>query len=213
MDEPSSFDTVPPIFSQSVPRSSFRVALSCIILHGTADMVLSKSKRVQRIFRCLLQAQLEDQILSPSATPLIRYNLLHNYHRCVQVYVDLGSPSNQLSCSFALQDLPRFLQSQLEAQHIANDNSVCSQVSPILTFIQANIRNLGKLHRFPTLFIWYSKEYHRSFFFFAFLDVKMTSKTYTAKEILRTRQFSAGKELYSKLAQRLWRDSDLGRFK
>lgn len=174
------------------------------------NMTLTKSRRTKRILRCLYTAQQYDQMLSPSATPLIRYNLLHNYHRCIQVTVDLGKPFGQSSHVFALDELSWFLRSQLEAQRITNETRLWSQVAPILTFIEANIRILGKPHKFPTLFIWQSREHHRSFLFFAFVDVKMVSKTYTARELLRLRQVSLSKGLYNKLYERLHNDGALG---
>lgn len=173
-------------------------------------MVLTKSRRTKRILRCLYAAQQHDHLLSPSATPLIRYNLLHNYHRCIQVTVDLGKPLDQSPYIIAFHELSWFLRSQLEAQQITDAGKLWSQVAPILTFIQANIRILGTAHKFPTLFIWQSKEHHRSFFFFAFVDVKMVSKTYTARELLRMRQVSASKNLYDKLCQKLHHDAVFG---
>ncbi|KAG5956245.1 hypothetical protein E4U57_002764 [Claviceps arundinis] len=83
-------------------------------------------------------------------------------------------------------------------------------VAPILTFIQANTQTPGKLQKFPTLFIWHSKEIHRSFFFFAFVDVKMVSKTYTARELIRMRQASVSQDIYKKLFEKMRKDSDLG---
>lgn len=175
-------------------------------------MVMTKSKRAKRILRCLYAAQQHDNMLSPSATPLIRYNLLYNYHRCIQVTVDLGKPLCQHPSLLAFNELSWFLRSQLEAQRITDNEKLWSQVAPILTFIQINLWILGKPHKFPTLFIWQSKELHRSFYFFAFVGVKMVSKTYTARELLRLRQVSASKTLYDKLHQRLHNDPAFGEF-
>lgn len=173
-------------------------------------MVLTKSRRTKRILRCLYAAQQYDHQLSPSATPLIRYNLLHNYHRCIQVTVDLGKQLYQVDSQLSFHGLSRFFRSQLEAQRITDGSRLWSQVAPILTFIQANTQTPGKSHNFPTLFIWHSKENHRSFFFFAFVDVKMVSKTYTTRELIRMRQASASQALYNKLFDKLHKDHDLG---
>ena len=173
-------------------------------------MVMTKSKRAKRILRSLSAAQHEDHVLSCSTIPLIRYNLLHNYHRCIQVFVDLGEPSGRLPACSPFGALPNFLESQLEAQKIADGSRLRSQVVPILTFIQANLRILGKSLGFPTLFVWFSQENHRSYLFFAFVDVKMVSKTYSARELLRMRNFLAGKELYNRLYETTRKDTALG---
>ena len=175
-------------------------------------MVLTKSRRTKRILRCLYIAQLHDQLLSPSATPLIRYNLLHNYHRCIQVTMDLDKSSDPFPHVLSFGELSWFFQSQLEAQRIADGSRLWSQVAPILTFIEANTHIVGKLRKFPTLFTWHSRENHRSFFFFAFMDVKMVPKTYTARELLRMRQNFMNKELYNKLFDKVHKDLDLGEF-
>jgi hypothetical protein len=125
--------------------------------------------------------------------------------------VDLGKPMDQCPYLLAFDELSWFLRSQLEAQRITDADKLWSQVAPILTFIQVNTGRLENSHRFPTLFIWQSKEQHRSFFFFAFVDVKMVSKTYTARELLRLRQDSTSKTLYNKLYQRLNNDAAFGK--
>lgn len=173
-------------------------------------MVMTRSRRAKRILRCLSAAQHEDHILSCSTTPLIRYNLLHNYHRCVQVSVDIEEPSDRLPISFSFDSMPKFLRSQLEAQKIADGSRLWSQVVPILTFIQNNFRRFGKARGFPTLFVWHSREKHRSYLFFAFVEIKMVSKTYTARELLRMKEVSAGKELYERLHEKLRKDTGLG---
>ncbi|POR33902.1 Uncharacterized protein TPAR_05894 [Tolypocladium paradoxum] len=173
-------------------------------------MVMTKSKRAKRILRSLSAAQHEDHVLSCSTTPLIRYNLLHNYHRCIQVSVDLGEPSDRFPACFPFDALPNFLRSQLEAQKIADGSRLWSQAVPILTFIQANLRKFGKSRGYPTLFVWYSRENHRSYLFFAFVDVKMVSKTYSARELLRMRNVLAGKDFYDRLYGKLRKDAGLG---
>ncbi|KAF4507134.1 hypothetical protein G6O67_005802 [Ophiocordyceps sinensis] len=173
-------------------------------------MVMTRSKRAKRIIRCLSAAQYEDHVLSCSATPLIRYNLLHNYHRCVQVSVELGSSSDRYPLSFSFDAMPKFLQSQLEAQKIADGSRLWSQVVPLLTFVQAHLRRFDKSRGFPTLFVWHSRENHRSYFLFAFVEIKMASKIYTARELLRLRKISAGQELYDRLFEKLRGDNGLG---
>ncbi|ODA82027.1 hypothetical protein RJ55_00532 [Drechmeria coniospora] len=170
-------------------------------------MVMTRSKRAKRIVRCLSVAQHEDRALGCSTTPLIRYNLLHNYHRCIHVFVDLGEPSEPFSFPSSFDAMPKFLRSQLDAQKIADGTRLWSQVIPILTFIQSNLRRLGKLRGFPTLFVWYCRENHRSYFFFAFVDVKMVSKTYSARDLLRMKDHSAEKEFYDRLYEKLRHDT------
>lgn len=175
-------------------------------------MVMTRSRRAKRILRCLSAAQYEDHVLSCSATPLIRYNLLHNYHRCVQVSVELGSSVDRFPVTFSFSALPKFLQSQLEAQKIADGSRLWPQVAPLLTFVQAHLPRLDRSRGFPTLFFWHSRENHRSYFLFAFVEIKMASKIYTARELLRLRKASAGKELYDRLFEKLRKDNGLGGF-
>ncbi|PHH75659.1 hypothetical protein CDD82_4359 [Ophiocordyceps australis] len=173
-------------------------------------MVMTRSKRAKRILRCLSAAQHDDNVLSCSTTPLIRYNLLHNYNRCVQVSVDLGESADPLPWMLPFTVVPRFLRSQLEAQKIADGSRLWSQVAPLLTFIDSHLRRFGKSRGFPTLFVWHCRENHRSYIFFAFVEIRMVSKTYTARELLRLRSVSASKELYDRLFDKLRKDSGLG---
>lgn len=173
-------------------------------------MVFTRSKRAKRILRCLSLAQHEDHLLSSSTTPLIRYNLLHNYHRCIQVSVDLGLPPYRTPLTMPFDAMPNFLKSQLEAQKIANGTRLWSQVVPILTFIQSNIRlRLDRSRGFPTLFVWHSRENHRSYFFFAFVEIKMVSRTYSVRELLRLRSstVTASKEFLDRLHAKLQQDA------
>ncbi|PFH57534.1 hypothetical protein XA68_14902 [Ophiocordyceps unilateralis] len=173
-------------------------------------MVITRSRRAKRILRCLSAAQHEDHVLSYSTTPLIRYNLLHDYHRCVQVSVELGGPADRLAVPFSFGALPRFLQSQLEAQKIADGSRLLLRLAPLLTFVQAHLPRFDRSRAFPTLFIWHSRENHRSYLFFAFVEIRMVSKTYTARELLRLRKASAGKEFYDRLVEKLRKEQGLG---
>ncbi|GJN85069.1 hypothetical protein PLIIFM63780_008633 [Purpureocillium lilacinum] len=173
-------------------------------------MVMTRSKRAKQIVRSLSLAQHEDHVLSAFTPLLIRYNLLHNYHRCIQVSVDLGRPSDRFTITSPYDALPNFLRSQLDAQKITDGTRLWSQVVPILTFIQSNIRRLGKSRGYPTLFVWHSRENHRSYFFFAFVEIKMVSKTYSIRELVRMKNFSASKEFYDRLYDKLQRDPSFG---
>ncbi|KJZ80182.1 hypothetical protein HIM_00032 [Hirsutella minnesotensis 3608] len=170
---------------------------------------MSKSKRAKRTIRYLSAAQSEDQFLSSWATPLIRYTLLHNHNRCVQVSIELGDVSDCLPVASSFDALPNFLKSQLEAQKITDETKLWSQIAPLLTFIEAHLRTFEKARSFPTLFIWHSREKHRSYFLFAFVGIKMVSRTYTARELLRLRKAHAGKELYNRLYAKLRDDFGL----
>ncbi|UNI19839.1 hypothetical protein JDV02_005986 [Purpureocillium takamizusanense] len=173
-------------------------------------MVMTRSKRAKRIVRSLSLAQHEDHVLSAFTPLLIRYNLLHNYHRCIQVSVDVGWPSDRVPMTSPYGTLPNFLRSQLDAQKITDGTRLWSQVVPLLTFIQSNIRRLGKSRGYPTLFVWHSRENHRSYFFFAFVEIKMVSKTYSIRELVRMRNSSASKEFYDRLYDKLQRDPSFG---
>lgn len=172
-------------------------------------MVITRSRRAKRIIRWLSSSQEEDQILTPSVTPLIRYNLLHNYHRCVQASINLAGPVEPDLPSLSYHAMPKFLRSQLEAQKIADGTRLWTQIEPVLAFIEANLARHHRNPGFPTLFLWYSRENHRSYIFFAFVAVKMSSKTYTARELLRMRHVPAGRELYEQLYRKLQKDLEL----
>lgn len=173
-------------------------------------MVMTSAKRTKRVLRWLLGLQQTDQYLAPSATPIIRYNLLHNPSRCVQVSVNIDE-TEATPCYLSYNALPKFIRSQLEAQKITDDTSLWQQVIPILNFIQSSLCRPGRPRGFPTLFLWYSKEKHRSFLFFAFVDVKMVSKKYTSRELLRMRSAPTKRDLYEQLYGKLQADLELSK--
>ena len=175
-------------------------------------MTLTRSKKSKRLLRWLSALQNEDQPLGPSTALLVKYSLLHNHHRCIQVTIRLAGSLNLLHHLLSCNDLPHFLQSQLEAQKIADGSRLWTQIAPILTFIRANSRPTGSSRGYPTLFVWYSRENHRSYLFFAFLGTKMAPVTYSAQELLRMKSIPARKEIYDELCQKLQRDLSLGAF-
>ncbi|XWW97760.1 hypothetical protein V2A60_005747 [Cordyceps javanica] len=169
-------------------------------------MTLTRSKKSKRLLRWLSVLQNEDQTLGPSTALLIKYSLLHNHHRCVQVTIRLAGAWNLLHRLSPCTGLPYFLRSQLEAQKIADGSRLWKQVAPILTFIRANIRSTGSSRGYPTLFLWYSTENHRSYLFFAFLRTKMAPVTYSAQDLLRIRTVPPRKEIYDDICQKLQKD-------
>lgn len=173
-------------------------------------MTLTRSKKSKRLLRWLSVLQNEDQALGPSTALLIKHSLLHNHHRCIQVTIRLAGSLNLLHHLSSCTDLPYFLQSQLEAQKIADGSRLWTQIAPILTFIRANIRSTGYSRGYPTLFVWYSRETHRSYLFFAFLRTKMAPVTYTAQDLLRMKAVPARKEIYDDICQKLQKDISLG---
>lgn len=175
-------------------------------------MTLTRSKRSKRLLRWLSVLQNEDQPLGPSTALLIKYSLLHNHHRCIQVTIRLAGSLNFLHHLSPCSDLPHFLQSQLEAQKIADGSRLWTKIAPILTFIRFNSRSTGSSRGYPTLFVWYSRENHRSYLFFAFLETKMAPVTYSAQELLRMKSVPARKEIYDELCQKLQKHLSLGTF-
>lgn len=175
-------------------------------------MTLTRSKRSKRLLRWLSVLQNEDQALGPSTALLIKHSLLHNDHRCIQVTIRLAGSLNFFHHLLSRRDLPHFLRSQLEAQKIADGSRLWTQIAPILTFIRVNSRPTGSPQGYPTLFVWYSRENHRSYLFFAFLGTKMAPVTYSAQELLRMKSIPARKEIYDKLCQKLQKDLSLGAF-
>lgn len=172
-------------------------------------MVLTKSRRTRRILRFLSESQQRDQTLAPSSIPLIRYNLLHNHHRCVQVFVQLADPIDASQKLAPHHDSPQFLYSQFAAQKITDSSSLWAQTLPILEFLRASLRPSDNNSGFPTLFHCYSRENHRSYLFFAFVDFRMASQTYTARDLLRMRNMPVQRELCDRLQNKLRRDMDL----
>lgn len=173
-------------------------------------MTLTRSKKSKRLLRWLSVLQNKDCTLEPSTTLLIKHSLLHNHQRCIQVTIRLAGNPNMLFYSSPRSTLPHFLQSQLDAQKIADGSRIWTQIAPILTFIGANIRTFGSQRGHPTLFLWYSRETHRSYLFFAFLRAKMAPVTYTAQELLRMKALPAKNEVYEELCQKLRKDFSLG---
>ncbi|KFA79013.1 hypothetical protein S40288_00589 [Stachybotrys chartarum IBT 40288] len=173
-------------------------------------MVMTHMKRAKRILRWLSALQQVDDSLAPSAIPLIRYNLLYNYYRCTQAAVHLQDPKDHQPTTLSFHAMPKFLKSQLEAQKITDGSSLWAQVYPILTFIKAKFRKLDESRGFPTLFYYYSPENHRSYLFFAFIEIKMISQTYSSRDLLRMRHLPGQREMYERLYEKLNRDHDLG---
>lgn len=114
--------------------------------------------------------------------------------------------------SISYSALPTFLQSQLQAQKITDGSILWVQVVPFLTFVQSCLRPFGNTRGYPTLFVWYCRELHRSFLFFAFLDTKMTSLTYTANELLGMKHVNAKKKLLLQLQSKVQKDNSLGMY-
>ncbi|CAM1509171.1 Fc.00g029100.m01.CDS01 [Cosmosporella sp. VM-42] len=172
-------------------------------------MVVTLSKRAKRLVRSLSESQDYDEFLAASVIPLIRYTLLHSPRRCVQVSVELERSMKLKPNAILFHNLPNFLRSQLVAQNITDNDSLWDQVKPLLHFIQNHFRTIDLLRGFPTLFRWYCQERHRSFFFFAFVDFKMSSRPYSARELLHLRHAPLRLDVARKLYEKLRSDPDL----
>lgn len=173
-------------------------------------MPVTRSKKSKRVLRWLSVLQAKDETLGPSTTLLIKYYLLHNQHRCIQVSIRLPGTTKKSRNHSPRNTLPTFLQSQLDAQKIADGSRLRTQIAPILTFIRANLRSTGSSRGYPTLFLWYSTENHRSYVFFAFLRTKMAPVTYTAQDLLRMKTVPPKREVYDDICQKLQKDLSIG---
>lgn len=172
-------------------------------------MVMTRGKRVVRVMMDLSQSQEEDKPLPYSSTQLVRYNLLH-YPEINHVKVNHPHPPGfDYGLTIHFLDMPRFLGSQLEAQEITNGSSLWLHVQPVLTFIARNLSHPPKSPACPTLFFLHSRENHRTYFFFAFVGMKMTSRSYSPGELLHMRQTPTVEGLARHLRSVLRENTDL----
>lgn len=174
-------------------------------------MVSTRARRGRRVLQSLSQAQHDDHYLAPSVVYSIRYNMLHYHQLCAQVVVDLEEYVPIKYAGPVFCNLSNFLRSQLEPQHITDEDdcSLWTRVQPLAHFIQCRSRKINSPRSYPTLFRWYCREKHRSFTFFAFLEIKMASKTYSGRELLHLRHLPMKASVVKKLYESLKKDGEL----
>lgn len=165
-------------------------------------------RRAKLLLRWLKYSQLNDSSLSAPTLYLIRYTLKYN-NRCDMVVFDNEDP---LPPVLGNNKLPIFLYSQLDAQNIANDASLWTQVKPLLQFVRRHLPQSGHKGKYPTLFGWHSQARHRTFWFFAFIEIEMESRIYTARELLRMRHAPLDCKLADNLRAKVQSDSELGTY-
>ncbi|KPM39336.1 hypothetical protein AK830_g7252 [Neonectria ditissima] len=156
----------------------------------------------------LYDSQWYDTGVTTPVMNMIRY-VLHYSNRCALVTFKSRESSRLVEPILSMDDLSNHLRSQLDAQNITDDSSLWTQVKPLVQFIQKNLSRPDHTENFPTLFAWYSKERHRTFFFFAFIRFAMASRTYTARGLLRMRHVPLDARVEEILRARLRSDSDL----
>ncbi|KAF7545475.1 hypothetical protein G7Z17_g9151 [Cylindrodendrum hubeiense] len=164
--------------------------------------------KVKLLLRWLKYCQLEDSTLSLPTMYLIRYTLKYN-SRCDMMYFAEQEPPEPLPPHRDTDELPIFLYSQLEAQNLTNDRSLWKQVKPLLQFIRNHLPQPGHKGKYPTLFGWHSQDRHRTFWFFAFIEIEMEFRIYSARELLRMRHAPLSANLADNLWGKLQSDSDL----
>lgn len=141
------------------------------------------------VMTCLKACQYEDKPVSQVFTQLLRYTLLH-CDAIKHVHVIQDPRDQHFGDLASFSHLPLFLQSQADIQNIADNSSLWLQIQPILTFVDNNLAQEEDLPSIPTIFTSHLEDTHRTYFFFAFLEVKMRSKSYSAGELLRIRHAS-----------------------
>lgn len=170
---------------------------------------MTSTKRAKHLIQDLELYQSRDAAITPQCFLKLRYLLRWN-GLCIQMLIrgqaeTVASDWNQP----ILDHLPHFLASQIKASNIADNHSTWTQARPILIFIVHHLAFSSTLEgglAFPTVFQWYSKETHRSFVLFAFLDIEMPSRVYSVSQLLSLR----GSQFSDRLNSKAKTNADIG---
>lgn len=161
--------------------------------------------RDKRLDKSLKYAQ-EDDVALPAPTHVALKFRLKNCKKIGQIKIEaddtLDPPSFELPTT-----IPQFLSFQLEAQKMADKNRIPTQIYVALLFITETLsKKPTRGWTFPTLFRYYSKSKHRTYFVFAYLDYYMDSRTYSVGELLELRHAQS-----SGTIKNLKSDHDIGK--
>lgn len=175
-------------------------------------MVLTQGRRSKQLLQSLSASQEDDKFLPPFNILFIRHNLICVLRSgVVHVSVHLTESHFVEADTVVFKKLPNFVQSQLQAQNITdNDNdSIWTSTKPILHFIRSHLRIFNQSRGYPTLFCWRCESGHRLYVLLVFLDFKMASRTYSSLELLQLRNSPPVVVVFRELYEKAKRDAGL----
>lgn len=146
----------------------------------------SLRRRTKRLLKTLKRLQKDNAPVTPYILIEAKFRfLLSGRCSCVRVaYEELADGRFDIPHN----PLPNFILSQLEAQKLTDAISPRDSILPVLFFIDSSLStDPSRQASFPTLFCWYCRPRHRTYYFFAHLNLKMPSKSYTIDELLALR--------------------------
>ncbi|KAI1438612.1 hypothetical protein GGR50DRAFT_703809 [Xylaria sp. CBS 124048] len=165
-------------------------------------------KITRRLYTKLKHFQADDMPI-PNPTLLEIKFYLRTNRRCCQIIVK-GNDAIYLPCPIVLREyIPRFIDSQLESQRIADEHTQSIQLSTILWhLLRYLVGDPITVISVPTLFLWHDTERRRTFCLFAYLSCEMESRTYTVNELLSLRRSQVSETSHG-LSAKLKEDPEL----
>ncbi|KAL1873079.1 hypothetical protein VTK73DRAFT_1176 [Phialemonium thermophilum] len=149
-------------------------------------MVKSPRKKAGKVLKRLKALQKDNVAVTPYQLNEAKF-LLCTSSRCatVQIQFELNTEYNIV---MPFERMPTFISSQLEAQKLTHANYPDSSLWPALYFIVCSLPfNFTDQDSYPVLFRWHCQPRHRTYIFFAFVDLRMPARSYSIEELLRMR--------------------------
>lgn len=150
-------------------------------------------RRIKRLLGLLKELQAADHPITDATMVAVKY-LLQSTSKCSLVETELfsgGQGPLDFNCP-----LPRFIESQLQAQRLTGTDSSGVDIAPLLTVVLASLAQPFSTDNkaFPTVFRWYSALRHRYYYLFAYIQDDMEHRTYNVDELMALRhgQVSSG---------------------
>ncbi|KAI1820565.1 hypothetical protein F4861DRAFT_545453 [Xylaria intraflava] len=167
-----------------------------------------RRKSIRKLYTKLRHCQADD-VPIPNPTVMEIKFLLKTHGRCYKIFVESNDAPSKPPPLVSVEDLPRFIYSQLEAQRIADDDTQSAQLSTVLgILLRRLVVNPVRSNSVPTLFFWHDSGRQRTFCLFAYLTRKMDSRTYSVAELLSLRR-SRTSEMSHGLPAKLKEDPEL----
>ncbi|XXG97001.1 hypothetical protein Hte_003294 [Hypoxylon texense] len=146
--------------------------------------------RNKRLGKSLKYAQRDDVAL-PAPTHVALRFWLKTRNDISQVKIE-NYDLIDLSSFEIPQTIPQFLSFQIEAQKMADENRIPTQIyAAVVLIIETLSKKPTRGWTSPTLFRFYNKNRHRTYFVFAYLDYYMDSRTYSVDELLELRHLQS----------------------
>ncbi|KAL7623899.1 hypothetical protein AAE478_005455 [Parahypoxylon ruwenzoriense] len=148
-------------------------------------MVRSPRKILKQLNRKLRVLQEQDGVVPIPMFMEIKFYIKHR--RLVNhVIVESSTQPSTLQIE-PPSEISRFVYSQLEDQKIADRSRLPVQISAVLQFI-AETLSKKPAKAYPTLFVYHSRDRHRTYHLFGYLDCYMETRTYSVAELLQLRK-------------------------